>query len=522
MQQVVSFWSVLDTRRRAFVVLATVAMFAAVLALARAASSPSMSLLYAGLEPSAAGEVVAALDQRGAVYEIRGDSIWVAGSQRDQLRMALAGEGLPRTGGAGYELLDQLSGFGTTAQMFDAAYLRAKEGELARTIASNPFVRSARVHLAVPATQAFRRDQQPSASVTVTTALGGMTPAQAQAIRFLVASAVAGLVPEAVSVIDTSAGLIPLAESGTVSADGRTEELKRSVERLLAARVGQGRVLVELSVDVITERESISERRFDPQGRVVISTETEEKSNSSTGSPQGVTVASNLPEGDASGGGGSRSQGAESRERVNYEVSETARELLRAPGGVRRLTVAVLVDGIRSPEGIWQARSEEELNDLRDLVASAVGYDEARGDVITIKSLELEPMQAGVAPDGPDWLRQLDPMGLIQLGVIATVILALGLFVLRPLLASGRAIPAEPQLALPAATTPTPGGPVPVLTGEIDDGSGLPPLPVAASRNAERGTPKDPVERLRQLIAERQAESVEILRSWMDEREETR
>jgi len=521
-QQVLSFWSVLDMRRRAIVVVATLAMFGAVLALARVASAPSMSLLYAGLEPAAAGEVVRALDQRGAVYEVRGDSIWVAGDRRDQLRMTLAGEGLPQTGGVGYELLDQLSGFGTTAQMFDAAYLRAKEGELARTITSNPFVRSARVHLAVPAAQAFRRDQRPSASVTVATTSGGMTPAQAQAIRHLVAAAVSGLVPDEVSVIDSATGLIPVPAAGAAHGEGKTEELKRAVERLLEARVGLGRAMVELAVEVVTDRESITERRFDPQGRVVISTETEEKSNTATGTPPGVTVASNLPEGDAANGQGSRSQGAESRERVNYEVSETARELLRAPGGVRRLTVAVLVDGLRTPEGAWQPRDAQELADLRELVASAVGFDESRGDVITIKSMAFEPLPGAEAAQGPGLLSRLDPMTLIQLSVISAVILLLGLFVLRPLLVSGRAIPGAPPLALPPVASEPAARGGPALTGEIDDGSGLPPLTVSASRATEPGAPQDPVERLRQLISERQAESVEILRSWMDEREETR
>lgn len=518
MQQMLSFWSVLDMRRRIVIVAATLAMFVAVLALARVASTPSMSLLYAGLEPAAAGEVVRALDQRGAIYEVRGESIWVAASQRDQLRMTLAGEGLPQNGGAGYELLDQLSGFGTTAQMFDAAYLRAKEGELARTISSNPFIRSARVHLAVPAAQAFRRDQRPSASVTVTTASGAMTPLQAQAIRHLVAAAVAGLQPDDVSVIDSATGLVPVPNATPGLADGKTEELKRAVERLLAARVGQGRAMVELALEVVTDRESITERRFDPQGRVAISTESEERTNSATGAPPGVTVASNLPEGDGAKGEGSRSQGAETRERVNYEVSETARELLRTPGGVRRLTVAVLVDGLRTPDGAWTPRGDQELADLRELVASAVGFDEARGDVITIKSMEFEPAAGGEAAEGPGLLSRLDPMALIQLGVIAAVVLLLGLFVLRPLLNSARAAPAAPPLALPPVAE---GGPRPVLTGEIDDGSGLPPLTVSASRTSDAAS-QDPVARLRALISERQAESVEILRSWMDEREEGR
>jgi flagellar M-ring protein FliF len=516
-QQVLSFWATLDMRRRVVAGLATVAIIAAVVALARAATAPTMALLYAGLEAPAAGEVVAALDQRGTIYEIRGDSIWVAAAQRDPLRLALAGDGLPRSGGAGYELLDQLSGFGTTAQMFDAAYLRAKEGELARTIATSPAIRAARVHIAAPASQPFRRDLKSSASVTVT-AFGGLTAAQAQAIRHLVASAVAGLAPEDVSVIDSSTGLVPLETAGNGLSEGRTAEMKQAVERLLAARVGVGRALVEVAVEVVTDRESITERRVDPESRVVISSESEERTNSASGTPPGVTVASNLPEGDGAEGEGSRSQGSETRERVNYEVSETARELLRTPGGVRRLTVAVLVDGIRAPDGTWTPRSDAELADLRDLVASAVGHDEARGDRITIKSMEFEALPQPGADAAASWLSRLDPMALIQLGVISLVALALGLFVLRPLITSGRGNAGPAPLALPPAQPAT----VPVLTGEIADDGDPQTLAADPDRTARGDAPRDPVERLRQLIVDRQAESVEILRSWMDEREETR
>ncbi|MBE0554680.1 MAG: flagellar M-ring protein FliF, partial [Rhodobacteraceae bacterium] len=148
MQNLLSIWAALDGRRRALVAGATVAVFLAVIALSRMAASPDLALLYAGLEGAAAGEVIAALDQRGIAHEVRGDSIWVPAAERDSLRMTLAAEGLPANSGSGYELLDGLSGFGTTAQMFDAAYWRAKEGELARTIQSNPQIRAARVHIA--------------------------------------------------------------------------------------------------------------------------------------------------------------------------------------------------------------------------------------------------------------------------------------------------------------------------------------------------------------------------------------
>lgn len=528
MQQVLGRWTSLDPVRRIVVAVATVAVFLMVVGLARLASAPGMALLYAGLDPAAAGDVVRALDQRAVAFEVRGDSIWVDNRQRDQLRMSLAGEGLPATGSAGYELLDGLSGFGTTSQMFDAAYMRAKEGELARTIAASPHIRTARVHIALPVAQPFRRDQRATASVSVAPAMGGLPPQQARALKHLVAAAVPGLVPDDVAVIDGASGLVLAGEDDRTplrAADDRSAELRRNVERLLEARVGPGRALVEISLDLVTERESITERRFDPQARVVISTETEERTNAETGAAQGVTVASNLPEGDAGPEGGSRSQSSESRERVNYEVSETQRAVERGPGAVRRLTVAVLVDGLRDADGGWQPRPDAELADLRELVASATGFDAARGDVITLKSMAFEALPgAGTAAPEAGLLAALDMMALIRLAVVALVVLLLALFVIRPvLLAARRPLPAPP-LSLPAADTAA----ARVLTGEIDDAPAparlamLPGRRDAPEQDADDPPQEDPVERLRRLIASRQAESVEILRHWMEEREDAR
>jgi flagellar M-ring protein FliF len=452
--------------------------------------------------------------------------------QRDSLRMALAGEGLPAAGGSGYELLDQLTGFGTTSQMFDAAYWRAKEGELARTLLAMPEVRAARVHIAQGPTDGFRRDTPPSASVTVTTASGRLSEAQAQAIRHLVASAVAGMAAEAVQVIDAAGGLIAAAAdpeaAGSDAASARAAAIRSNVERLLEARVGPGRAVVEVAVDLVTDRELITERRFDPQGRVQISSETEERSTQSTEPGGDVTVASNLPEGDAAAGGGGQAQTSETRERINFEVSETSRELTRAPGGIRRMTVAVLIDGetVTAADGTVtrSARTDDELAALRELVASAVGFDEARGDVLTLKSMEftLPPAQGTEAtarllpPLGP-----INVMSAIQVGVLALVALVLGLFVLRPVLMSGRAAalpPPEAPLALPPAAAFPPGSGA--LTGEIDDGFRMGALPMVDFATEAAAVAEDPATRLRRLIEERQVESLEILRGWLEPEEE--
>ena len=522
MQNLIQIWQGLDMRRRAIVLGATVAMFLAILGLSQMAGTPKMTLLYAGLNAGAAGDVIAALDQRNVTYEVRGDSIYVDDSQRDSLRMTLASQGLPATGGAGYEILDGLSGFGTTSQMFDAAYWRAKEGELARTILANPQIKAARVHIAQAPTQSFARNIKPSASVTITSVGGALDPVQAKALRHLVAAAVPGMIPDEVAVIDSVSGLIA-AEGDQMSAgaigDSRAQELKANVERLLAAHVGPNKAVVEVTADVVTESEQISERVLDPQGRVAISSET----NASSGSEsQGgdVTVASNLPNTQAGGAG--QNQSSDQRERINYDVSETKREIIKVPGSIRKLSVAVLIDGVQTTAAdgtvTFAPRPDAELAVLRELVASAVGLDESRGDVLTLKSLAFEPVPAvgELATAAMFDLGSFNVMSLLQTLVLAAVALVLGLFVIRPMLSGRRpeplAIAADAARALPSY-----GEEPQVLTGEID---GFGDLPMVNLDNFDTGAAMDPVARLRRLIEERQAESVEILRGWMEQQEE--
>lgn len=316
--------------------------------------------------------------------------------------------------------------------------------------------------------------------------------------------------------------------------------MKQNVERLLEARVGFGNAVVELNLETATEQEQIRERRFDPEGRVAVSTDTTESSNAANDSEAGgVSVASNLPDGDgASGGGASSSNTSETRELVNYEVSETTREILKAPGAVKRLTVAVLVDGIRTTaeDGTveWAPRPEEELQSLRELVAGAIGYNEARGDVITLKTMEFEPVPAVGSDPGSGLFNtaSIDVMSVIKLAILAIVTLGLGLFVLRPMLSAQAQLPAvAPAGNLPSLGAPDGGLALTDNAGSVADAATAQTLPPAlvtdsAPQNglpviAAGGDPDiDPVQRLRNLISERQEETVEILRGWMEEDEE--
>lgn len=528
LQQLVAQWKALAPRRRWVVGGATLLVFLAILALSGMAAKPRMALLYAGLEPAQAGQVVSALEQRGIAFEVRGDSIWADATQRDELRMMLASQGLPANSGNGYELLDTLSGFGTTAQMFDAAYWRAKEGELARTILSSHNIRAARVHIAVPPTPGFRNQTRPTASVSVTTATGGLSATQAKALKYLVSSAVPGMKPEDVSIIDSASGLIAGGDEGPQQAsDSRATTLRENAQRVLEARVGYGKAVVEVAIESVTEREALTERHVDPQTRVAVTTDTQEQTRQSNNTRGGnVSVASNLPEGAGARDSNSSDQQNETRARTNYDVSQTTREVLRLPGDVKRLTVAVLVDGIEGKDANGQTaivpRPDPEIAALRDLVASAVGFDEKRGDVITIRSMPFQPLaaQGSEAPGGFFATSGLDPMRLAEMAALAVVALVLGLFVMRPALLQRRPQDAEAAISLPAPPEALPveaeDAPTP-LTGDLMMPNFAMPDISLPGEGLDLPSGDDPVARLRLLIEQRRVESAEILRGWMED-----
>lgn len=556
MQQIKNVWAEMDMRKRLIAVGATVIMILSVIGMSHVASKPSMTLLYAGLESGSAGDVVRALEQRGTQFEVRGGSIYVPSVQRDELRMTLASEGLPANGGKGYELLDSLSGFGTTSQMFDAAYWRAKEGELARTIVASPHVTQARVHLANTGSNPFQRSVEPTASVSVVPMGSPITPPQANAIRFLVASAVTGLAVENVAVIDANGALIGSSDATAAAGagnDDRSQTIRERVLRLVEARVGQGNAVVEVSVETVTDTESIREKRVDPKSRVAVSTDVEERADSSSNQAGEVTVASNIPDGDAASGQGSKANTSATRERINYEISETEKEIIRGPGAIKRLTVAVLVNGsaVTSDAGetVFEPRPEAELDAMRELISAAVGFDADRGDVITLKSMDLPTIEPQGSVATASFMDNLyfDAMSLIQIAALAIVSLVLGLFVVRPILsnqpatAAAGALDVPNQPALPGLpnmggdgfmTAPDLGAGL-ALDGEIENNEtgqfepmgGLPTMGTgdmmgAAGLPALGGMSEDPVDRLRSMIGERQEETVQILRGWLEENEE--
>lgn len=516
----VSVWNALTPAKRVMLVGAVAATIALFTLLARTASTPRMTLLFAGLDSENAGEVVAALDRLAIKYKVDGAAIYVPSNLRDKARIALAGEGLPERGQAGYELLDKLNGFSTTTDMFDVTYWRAKEGELARTILATPGVRAARVHIGVSQQGAFSRNAAPpTAAVTVTTGVERLSASQANAVRYLVASAVPGLKPEEVAVIDSDRGVI--LSPGDPNSDqalgegavDREKKMENAIVNLLEARVGPGNARVEVTLDLDMDKQVVSEKLVNPDARAIASKETTEVTDNSQGAGgSNITVASNLPEGDAGGQTSRQSaQRSETTETVTYNVSETTRQTEKHPGSVRKLSVAVLVNQIATPpakDGDKPVlRTAQEIATLKTLVANAVGFDAKRGDTLTIETLPFQaPAQEGAIATANPLLQFLKENALqgVQFLVLALVTAGLGLFVVKPLLATApatAAAPGEPEFE------PLPEFPIAPEFAQ---------LPSAAPGFDAPPVFTDPIDQLKEIANSQADEAATLIKSWLE------
>ncbi len=523
-------WQIMPIQKRLIVVASVLATILALYALVKVTLKPKMDLLYAGLDPAAAGEVIAKLDGLDVPYQVRGGAIYTDALRRDALRLELAREGMPRQSVVGYELFDDVNSFAMTSEMFDTAYWRAKEGELSRTILAMPNIQTARVHLGVQKTSGFSRaDPTKSASVTVTSS-GSLTPQQAKAIQYLTALSVSGLEPNDIAVIDTQKGLIAgpgLEPDNSEFGDGELERaasIKKNLLSLLEARVGVGNARVNVSLELDRDRESSVERTFDPDGRVLKSQTTSEVNDTSRGSTGAVTVASNLPEGDAGGGGTNSANRSQTDESVSYEVSELVRNREKMPGAITRMTIAVLVNDQISygetGEVIREPRTAEELSTLQELVQAAAGLNVERGDELTVKNLSFEQPNLPDALVKPGmWEKFLDQYlgSVVQSGILAIVVLALGLFVVRPML-RGSANAGEGNAELMPLS----------LQDNSDFNAGSPDSmvdvspPALASSPAIAGhldgpTNPDPIETLKSMAAEKPEDSASLLSAWLDD-----
>jgi flagellar M-ring protein FliF len=437
-------------------------------------TTPQMTTLFTDLSMEDSSGIIKDLERQGIPYEIRneGSIIMVPKDKVTRLRMKLAEGGLPKGGGVGYEIFDKSDALGTTSFVQNINHLRALEGELARTIRGIDRIQAARVHLVLPERPLFARETpEPSASIVVRVR-GSLEPQQIKAIRHLVASSVNGLKPQRVSIVD---------ESGTLLADGAASDadqavaderrasfekrMRKQVEDIVSSVVGAGRARVQLSADFDYNKITQTSDKFDPEGRVLRSSQTREESTSNGVEGGQVTVNNELP--GSQGGGNSqqtRDQSKKSEETNNYEISRTTKTEVTEAGRVNRISVAVLVDGSysKSEKGdlLYKERSKEELDRIATLVRSAIGFEQKRGDQVEVVNLKFAeaPAVAPISePAGFLGMMQFtkdDVMYVIELGVMMLLGLVVLFMVVRPLVK--KVLASEEMAALTAAVTAPP------------------------------------------------------------------
>ena len=421
-------------------------------------TAPQMAPVFTDLSVEDSAAVVKDLERQAIPYEIKNDGaiILVPRDRMTRVRMKLAEGGLPKGGGVGYEIFDKSDTLGATSFVQNINHLRALEGELARTIKALDRVQAARVHLVLPERPLFSRDKiEPSASI-VLRVRGALEAQQVRAIRHLVASAVNGLKPQRVSIVDESGSL--LADGAAAEAPGgiggSAEErqgsyerrLKDQIESIVSSVVGPGRARVQLSADFDFNRITETSDRFDPEGRVLRSSQTREESSGSDSKEGQVTVGNELPGAQANPqtpGQNQRDTSKKSEETVNYEISRSTKTEVTEGGRVKRISAAVLVDGsyAKNDKGdvVYQPRSKEEIDRIGALVRSAIGFDQKRGDQIEIVNLRFaEAPAAPIQEPAGGFLSFLqftkdDLMRGIELAVMALLGLVVVLFVVRPL-----------------------------------------------------------------------------------------
>jgi flagellar M-ring protein FliF len=360
-QGLISFFKGLGAARLAAMFAVTVALIGFFAFIIMRVTTPQMTTLFTDLSVEDSSAIIKDLERQAIPYEIKNDgaAIMVPKDRVTRLRMKLAEGGLPKGGGVGYEIFDKSDALGTTSFVQNINHLRALEGELARTIRALDRVQSARVHLVLPERPLFSREApEPSASIVVRVR-GTLDQQQVRAIRHVVASAVNGLKPSRVSIVDEAGQLLadgaadPTSE-GATGDERRTafeKRMRNQVEAIVSSVVGSGRARVQLTADFDYNKVTQTSDRFDPEGRVLRSSQTREEQSQSGAADGQVTVNNELPGNQAQGNtpNSPKDQSKKSEETNNYEISRITKTEVTEAGRVNRISVAVLVDGSPGP-----------------------------------------------------------------------------------------------------------------------------------------------------------------------------
>ena len=418
-------------------------------------NSVDYAVLYTDLELEDAKQIVGRLEDSNIKYRLakNGTEVLVPQDQVNKMRVDTAELALASKGSnVGYEIFDNTDALGSTNFVQNINLIRALEGELARTIRSVDNIKSARVHLVLPKREMFSREEQaPSASVVIKTQKGKLDLKEIQSIQKLVAAAVPKLDVKNVAIVDNAGNLLTNNYDDEQTLNNATNEalrldqerkMAKNIETLLEKTVGHGKSQAQVNIEMDFDQVVTNEEIYDPDSQVVRSQATITEEGLSNTGEQPVTVAQNIPNGDTvTSGSNILNQNSKTEETINYEISKVVRNKVKNAGTVKRLTVAVMVDGIyeKDAEGkmVYRDRTREEMEQLTALVKSAVGYDANRGDVVEVENMKFVTMA-----EEADILREVLIFGFTKdeliriaegLGVAIVAILVI-LLVIRPLI----------------------------------------------------------------------------------------
>lgn len=423
-------------------------------------STPNMSLLFSGLDLSDSSKIIQNLEAQAIPYKLVGDggTILVPEDQVNRIRIAVAEQGLASGGSIGYEIFDRGDSLGATSFVQNINRVRALEGELARTIHAIENVTSARIHLVLPERRLFSNEnRQATASIFIKTSSSRLSRNQIMAIQNLVAAAVPDLQPERISIVDQKGSLLARGSSADttsllalsleekkISTENR---LRGQIESLLEKTVGLGKVRAEVNAELDLNRITSNSEIYDPDGQVILSENSSEKTtrDQENAEEQTVSIGNNIPDNDPDANQDptikNQSSDNSASSTINYLNSKTIRTQIHEAGTVKKITVAVLVDGTYQDAGadnppVYQPRSDDDLSKLEDLVKSTIGYDEDRGDTVQIINMQFAAIDYGeeALEEGLFDFNKADIMRFIELGGLLLIGILVIFFALRPLI----------------------------------------------------------------------------------------
>jgi len=522
MDQAKKLLASLSIAQRLAILLSAVAVVAGVMWFSHWQRESGMRPLYTSLAPEDAGAIVAKLRESGVDYRVteNGTTLLVPDAKAPELRLQMAGLGLPKTGRIGFEIFDKTN-FGITDFAEHVNYRRAVEGELERSIMALAEVQQARVHVTLPKESVFLETRE-AAKASILVGLrpnARLSPQNVTAITNLVSSAVEGLAPQSVSVVDLHGNLLSRPRRDSIEDGAQNTEAaldyRQAVERDLMVKInntlepllGADKFRTGVSAEVDMTSGEQSEESFDPTKSVMVTSQKTEDTNSQThpaaSTPPGS--AANLPStppaaapatpaatpASATPAHSVTTTGSTKRtENITYQSSRTTRRTKLPQGAVKRLSVAVLVDQTVRWEGegkqlhqIVTPPSPEKLKTIQTVVATLIGLNTQRGDLLTVETLpfdttlNLEPPSAAAPP--PKKTEPASPLdalknkpvlwGAVGGGVLITIVLLFGLSRARK---KRMTVDIDDTLQIPAASVPTPAS-IPMMSHS----PGMPALP---------------------------------------------